>query len=406
MKIRFTTFATLLGAIMLLACSDELKVQLDIPDADCYSSVYLPQANNIPMQKNVYITTDIQSIPITAYYGGPKTPGQNINIEFEVRPDLVEEYNESYSTDYAPLPESCYSLSGTSSYIRVGEQRSMPITIDIVAEGSLEIAKSYLLPVSIKHVDGAVPVVESLRTVYFLITGSYMPGKVPREKVYSFGRHISKPIFCRGNELLRIDEENCLQVYQLDENGAYGSPRCIGEGWEDVDIMFYMPQDRFIYRNPAENMVQLDIDENYNTVNSREIGWGWGGALIVFPFKDLALVAVNGENITKYPLDQNGNFDFSNISDIESTGWGRYTWVCAYKNNLIALEANGDLWAVPLSDNFVAGTKKKIGTGWNMYERLIPCGDDLLALDVNGDLWRYQFDPAAYWPLKAEDAEP
>ena len=69
----------------------------------------------------------------------------------------------------------------------------------------------------------------------------------------------------------------------------------------------------------------------------------------------------------------------------------------------MAIEPNGNLWAIPITDDYVIGTRRQVGTGWDMYVKVFPCGEDLLALDENGDLWRYRFDPAAYWPLKVEE---
>ena len=61
------------------------------------------------------------------------------------------------------------------------------------------------------------------------------------------------------------------------------------------------------------------------------------------------------------------------------------------------------MWVVSLTDDYALGTKRQIGTGWDMYDNVFACGDDLLALDSNGDLWRYEFDPVAFWPLKADE---
>lgn len=402
---KYILFGAILSTLLLSACSNELRVELDIPDADKYVSIYMPQANNSPNVKSVYITDEVQSFPVTAYYGGPKTPGQDVKVEFETRLDLVDEYNASHGTNYQPMPEGSYSMKQTVAYIKSGMQCTDPINVDIISKDYLTVPQSYLLPVGIKQISGQEPIVSSLQVAYFLITGSYLPGQVPCEKVYSFGHEVTKPIFCRNQDLIRIDESDNLQLYQLKEDGTYSDPRQIGQGWGGIDIIFYMPDDRFIIRNPWSNLTQYSIDDNYNFGSQRDIGWGWGGAKMIFPFKDLALIAVNGDNITKYPLSQSGDFDFANCSDIEPTGWGNYTQVFGYNNNLIAIESNGNLWVVPMTDSYATSTRRKAGTGWNMYVKVFQCGNDLLALDKNGDLWRYKFDPSAFWPLKAESSE-
>ena len=49
------------------------------------------------------------------------------------------------------MPEGSYQLSESSSYIKSGTERSVPVNIDVVSMGYMEVAKSYLLPVGIKR---------------------------------------------------------------------------------------------------------------------------------------------------------------------------------------------------------------------------------------------------------------
>lgn len=64
-------FTALVGVMALAACSDEVRVQLDIVDADNYSRIYMSQANNTPNMQGIFITSDVQYLPVTAFYGGP-----------------------------------------------------------------------------------------------------------------------------------------------------------------------------------------------------------------------------------------------------------------------------------------------------------------------------------------------
>ncbi len=65
-------FTALVGVMALAACSDEVRVQLDIVDADNYSRIYMSQANNTPNMQGIFITSDVQYLPVTAFYGGPQ----------------------------------------------------------------------------------------------------------------------------------------------------------------------------------------------------------------------------------------------------------------------------------------------------------------------------------------------
>ena len=402
-KIILMTACLWSGAMLFSSCSDRLRIGLDIVDADTYVNIYMPQANNDLNVKTVYITDEIQSFAVSAFYGGPTEPQTDISVEFEIRMDLVDSYNTFHGTDYKPMPEGSYSMSETTARIAKGAQRTTPLYVDITSKDYLAVAEPYLLPVGIKSVSGTEPVLEELRTAYFLVTGSYMPGEVPREKVYSFGHPVTMPIFCSRDDLVRIDEDGRLMLFQPEPDGTYGAPRQIGEGWGNMQIMFYMPENRFIVRNEFSNLTQYMISDNYDFLSQGDIGWGWGESSKIVPFKDLAILAVNGDALWKYPLSQTGAFDFGNCTAIEGSGWGGYTQLFGYGNNLIMVDPKGDMWVVSLTDDYALGTKRQIGTGWDMYDNVFACGDDLLALDSNGDLWRYEIEPLDLWALKAAE---
>ena len=96
--VKYAIFSILLGSMTLCSCSDEVRVLLDIPDADSYSSIYMPSANNVPNMESIYIMEGVQSFPLIAYYGGSQLPGNDVRVDFEIRMDLVEEYNTQHGT--------------------------------------------------------------------------------------------------------------------------------------------------------------------------------------------------------------------------------------------------------------------------------------------------------------------
>jgi hypothetical protein len=116
------------------------------------------------------------------------------------------------------------------------------------------------------------------------------------------------------------------------------------------------------------------------------------------PFKDLALVMVNGTGtLRKISLGQDNKWigSFTNISP----GFEDYWKVITYENSLLAIDEFGDLWHMTLSDNFVLGDRVKIGSGWNKYTNVIKYETSLLCIDSNGDLWRYNFSPELPWNI-------
>lgn len=393
----------LAALLCLTACSDEIRMGLkDLPDAESYSKVYIPQAATSPCLKSVFISEDVQSIGLSAFYGGPTMPDNDVVVEFEPRPDLVDEYNAFNGTEFPCLPEGSYSLSSTTATIKAGQPYSDALKVDITTVGNMQVAKQYMLPVSIKSVSGDVAVNEKMSTVYYLVSGSYLPGQVPREKVLSFGQKMTNPIICRKKDLLVIDQNYDLILYQLDGDNKYQKSRKIGEGWY-FDIAFYMPpEDRILARDANTNITQLFLNDDYAFYGTGTIGYGWGIYKDLIPFKDVALIALGAADGAIYCWTlKSSNWAYYNAF---GQGWGGFTNLFCFDNYLIGVEPSGVMAAYSLTDTTPpsVGARRNIGTGWNQYMKLFQCGEDLLALDENGDLWRYQFTPEGYWPLVEE----
>jgi hypothetical protein len=163
--------------------------------------------------------------------------------------------------------------------------------------------------------------------------------------------------------------------------------------------MFYMPDNRFIARKPDRNMEQYVIDDNYNFLYQRTIGWGWIDNPIIFPLKGIIVLSTSSNgNLTKYPLSQSGDWDYGQIGVVGS-GFDVYEQLFCYENSILGIDGGGYMWEIPVSDAGILGSKRQIGTGWNMYVRVFRAGNDLLALDGSGDLWRYNFNLNSTWPL-------
>ena len=396
-------FPIVLASLLCIsACSDEIRLGLDIPESEDYSKVYIPQAASSPCLKSIFISDDVQTIGLSAFYGGPSMPGRDILVEFEPRPELVAEYNEFNGTDYTVLPEGSYSLSSSTATIKAGQQYSDKLNVNIETVGNIQVAKQYMLPVSIKSVSDSESVNDKLSTVYYVITGSYLPGQVPREKVLSFGQPMTNPIICVNKDLLVIDANHDLILYQLDGNGNYQKTRKIGEGWY-FDIAFYMPpENRILARDMNTNITQFYFTEDYSFYGIGTIGFGWGIYNDLIPFKDISLIALGAADGALYNWTlKSSNWNYYNAF---GQGWGAFINLFCFNNYLIAIEENGTMAAYSLSDATppAVGPRRNIGTGWNQYKKLFQCGEDLLALDDNGDLWKYQFTPEGYWPLTAE----
>jgi len=390
---------SLVSFILLAGCSKKVEIDLDVKGAATYSMLYMPQANVNPVIKSLSISGSPYSFDYSAYLGGSLDNNNLINVKFGVVPAMVDSFNLKNGTYYKLMPEGSYTFDHPEGKIKAGSKNTGVLNLNVKTEGFILPFESYLLPVSI--IGANVKINSTLNTTYFLITGSYAPGEVPREKTYAFGAGAGTTFFDFNGDLIGKNPNGGLMLYPGAADGTFGTPQQIGVGWDIFNSVFYFGNNCLIARFAAGggNIVQYAVDKNGNFGASATIGFGWGIFSKIIPFKNLLLGIDAAGNMTMYPLDAGGNFDFGKIKNIGS-GWGGFIHVIPYENSLLAVDTGGDMYQFPLSDDGVFGTKTKVGSGWDMYKLVFSAGKDLLALDSSGDLWRYKFNPAGFWPLK------
>lgn len=385
--------------ILMAGCSKKVDIDLNVKDADSYSMLYMPQANSNPVIKSLSITPSIYKFDYSAYLGGSLDNNSNINVKFGVSQAMVDEFNLKNGTSYQLMPEGSYTLDHPEAKINSGSKNTGVLNLSIKTQGFILPFQSYLLPVSITQADAKIN--SALQTTYFLITGSYAPGEVPRQKAYAFGANPGLTYFDFNGDMVGKRPDGTLQLYTADANGTFKAPRQIGVGWNIFNTVFYYGENRLIGRfaSGGGDVAQYAIDKSGNFGASKTIGFGWGIFTKIIPFKNMLLGIDASGNMSMYPLDAAGNFDFGRIKTI-GTGWGGFSQVIPYENSLLTIDASGDMHQFPLTDDGVFGAKIKVGSGWDMYNLVFSAGKDLLALDAAGDLWRYKFNPAGFWPLK------
>lgn len=385
--------------VLVAGCSKEVDIDLNIKDAETYSMLYMPQANGNPVIKSLSITPSVSKFNYSAYLGGSLDNTANINVKFGVSQSMVDEFNLKNGTSYKLMPEGSYTLDQPEAKINSGSKNTGVLNLSVKTQGFILPFQSYLLPVSI--IGGDAKVNTALNTTYFLVTGSYAPGEVPREKAYALGANAGQIYFDFNGDMIGKRADGTLQLYPAGANGTFNAPRQIGVGWNIFNMIFYYSGDRLIVRNVAGggDIGQYAIDKNGNFGASKTVGFGWGIFTKIIPYKGLLLGIDGNGSMAMYPLDAAGNFDYGRIKTIGS-GWGSFKQVIPYENSLLAIEAGGDMYQFPLSDDGIFGSKIKVGSGWDMYSLVFSAGKDLLALDASGDLWRYKFNPIGFWPLK------
>ena len=380
-----------------LACSKEVRVDLDFPTADQYSKLYIPQANHNPILKQISLTDEVYNFGLNAFYGGSNKAKKDISVTFEIQEDKVEAFGKRQGKSYQIMPQGSYTLENSIVKIPSGESSSANLKIKVKGKGFLDPFTSYILPVTIKSTDATVS--ESLNTVYFEIIGSYAPGEVPREKVLALGDDYDGILFSISEQqLIEKNNQGVLNLYQANDKGIYGEGQKITDGFDHFSKLFFFSPNRIV--GIDTDVTQYVINEKGELGANRKIGWGWNIFKEIFPYEDY-LIGIRPDGLTtSYQYNEAGDLDASTIKDIAGD-WNRYMQILGYPNSLLAIQPDGTLWQIPMSTTGTPGTRQQIGSGWDMYDKIIVSGSDLLALDSSGDLWRYKFDPKGFWPLKS-----
>lgn len=93
----------------------------------------------------------------------------DINAEFKTDPALVAAYNKANGKNYLPVPEGDYELSGTSVAIKKGTNVSNAIEFRVKSVKNFKTGSSYMMAVTIGNSTGGLNVLESSRTIYFVV---------------------------------------------------------------------------------------------------------------------------------------------------------------------------------------------------------------------------------------------
>ena len=97
-----------------------------------------------------------------------KPEDHEIKVTIAPDPALLETYKlTSYEEDVELLPEEFYSMEETTTVINAGSIASTSLPVTFVNIGNLDINKVYVLPVTIRSVEG-VDVLQSAKTYYYV----------------------------------------------------------------------------------------------------------------------------------------------------------------------------------------------------------------------------------------------
>ncbi|MFT4095316.1 MAG: DUF1735 domain-containing protein [Niabella sp.] len=390
--------------LMSLASCD--KYYSGINDAENYKNVYMPRASSDSTVLTVTRDEAVFTLPYSAYLGGPAAASGDISVSFAVDESQVSVFNTKYGTNYPVLPAANYTFSGTASVIKAGERSTEKLTLTVQSNEDLALFKTYILPVSIKTVDGAGSHLgENYTTTYFLI-------RVGQEEVLNLGANWGG-IYCVGPKNTIISNDSVskdILMYIPNDEGVYDQdPLHIGIYWDASESFYYINENAMLVRNAPywaglfrfdmypENIAQTNTTPT-NIIVAKSVwaefwlGDFWNQYLIV-PFGDYQLTIDNGGALWRQPV-------FSYISSNRTqvaTGFERYSQVLSYPSKqptgLVCVTADGDLWYYSLSDLAVPDAGKKVGSGWAVFKKIIISDNDILALSSTNGVYRIPFDP-------------
>jgi hypothetical protein len=156
----------LLVTILFTAC---------LKEADLYTLkeglCYMPQAYQDKNKVRALVKVDsIQETAFGFYYTSYNGAPADITGDFVVDTSLVKNYNEENAFTgnvYRVLPESAYTLSGTSTTVKSGQTSSEPLTLSINPK-NLTLGEKYMLPIKLTNVSSG-SIKPELSITYFRI---------------------------------------------------------------------------------------------------------------------------------------------------------------------------------------------------------------------------------------------
>jgi hypothetical protein len=137
------------------------------------AQIYMPGAQNNPVQVSLNDTLHEQTKEYNAIYVGPNKLNNDIQINFNVDSSFVSKYNSKNLTSYSILPKTNYKLSKSKATIFAG-RRSTPVLKAIFNNNNLPLDKKFLLPVSLATTNNEITVNKRLRTIYYLVNNKQL----------------------------------------------------------------------------------------------------------------------------------------------------------------------------------------------------------------------------------------
>lgn len=159
----------LTGIVSLLFSCEPQSLNIENPEQ--YSGVFMQSANTT-ISKTYDIEDQWHPISFGAGYGGFNELDRDLEVTFEVRPNLVDEYNSSNGTNYLAPPSDSYRIQQNKVTIPAGKSGSNSIALE-VNPIHFQGTDPILIPVTIVSTSGDIKINEESKTTYFVVNGAY-----------------------------------------------------------------------------------------------------------------------------------------------------------------------------------------------------------------------------------------
>ena len=150
-------YTAIFGILLLGSCKkDKTKEIVYLTGTEVNSLSLLSAEEGTVSSVGVSITSsDLTSTDITA--------------SLKTDPSLITNYNRLHGKNYLPVPEGDYELSGSSVTIKPGTNISDAISFSVKSTKNFKAGSAYMMPITITSITGDRKVLESSRTIYYVV---------------------------------------------------------------------------------------------------------------------------------------------------------------------------------------------------------------------------------------------
>ncbi len=403
-----------MAALTMVGCQQKDPVEDDPVEEDQLGDVYLIQASTNP---NTFEVTDETTgpvqLPVSLFLSGFKSAKDEISAELEIQADLVSKFNTDFTKECVEVPADAYSIDKTTVSIKSGSNSSdvAYVTIDVakLAKGT-----DYVLPVQIKSCTYDKVLAEK-SVAYYEINVAPEPEPEPEltgDLVLALGGQAHGRFFQgAGTDIVFIndDQNSDVMVYSRGVDGKYAYDCTPGQGWHNAgvpfDPVFVIKPYTFVFRLGSSLQEFSFFDRYVNWMGAFIYQYDeympWADVQKIFRFKDAAVLTVYEDMLCHHDVYNVDSYDANHWIllrekvDIASGDWASYPVLFCCGNYIVAVDAEGQMYAWPLSDTFELGEKQILDGGWNKFEHIFAMEEkDLYCVDSKGDVYVIPFTPA------------